>query len=49
MNAQILKIPRRLDLEHYVSLKLRAVDRILERVERDDDGHRERQAGQSTR
>jgi hypothetical protein len=48
MNAQILKLPKRLELEHYVTVALRKVDRILARLE-DGDGQRERQADQSAR
>jgi hypothetical protein len=53
MNAQILKLPRRLELEHYVTLKLRKVDRILARLEAGDGeeehGQRDGQASQGTR
>lgn len=49
MNAQVLRLPRRLELQHYVELALRRVDLILARLEKDDDGQRERQVSQSAR
>jgi hypothetical protein len=49
MNAQILKIPRRLELEHYVTVALRKADRILARLEAGDDGQRDGQVSSSAR
>lgn len=41
MSAQLLKLPRRLELEHYVTMALRKVDQVLARLE-EADGDRDR-------
>jgi hypothetical protein len=33
MSAQVLRLPKRLELQHYVTMTLRKVDKILARLE----------------